>query len=398
MIKLNANPLLDENPQKRPKITKARGQTTLVASSTPAWQKIPYHLLGSMSGTTSIRLYTTSSDSESKGEELVDETKEKAEPTESEEDVAADRSTVDPLRDESSPTTIPTEVAAENEVPAQAEEDASATVSSDIILADEEHMRKMMALKGSIASEAEKTEPVNSKRPSSKARKLTHLDQQGNAHMVSIHNKDVTSRTAVAVCYVYFSNAKTPLLISHNLNRKGDVLGVARVAGIMAAKKCSEIIPLCHPIMLSYVGLDLEVHHKPKRDWKSVGEGLDRKLLPVLQKEEQQKGKYGSFGSVAIKATVSCDGQTGVEMEALTAASTAALTVYDMCKGLDKGMKIGGLQVLRKEGGKSGTWVDGKKEVVLEEKSATLLDKLTEEAQTRASRRMEAAGWKRGPL
>lgn len=115
------------------------------------------------------------------------------------------------------------------------------------------------------------------------------------------------------------------------------MLSVARIAGIMAAKKTSELIPLCHPIMITHVGLELAV--------------LDSEVI---------NGKDGRFGRVDIEATVSCDGKTGVEMEALTAASTAALTVYDMCKAVDKGMRVGDLRVVRKEGGKSGVWVEGK--------------------------------------
>lgn len=106
--------------------------------------------------------------------------------------------------------------------------------------------------------------------------------------------------------------------------KKGDVLGVARVAGIMAAKRTPDLIPLCHPIPLSHVGVDLEVDPESN--------------------------------SIDVRATVSCDSKTGVEMEALTAASTAALTIYDMCKAVDKGMVVDGLRVVLKDGGKSGRW------------------------------------------
>lgn len=143
--------------------------------------------------------------------------------------------------------------------------------------------------------------------------------------MVSISNKDVTSRIAKAACTVRFSpSSPAPGLILSNTLKKGDVLGVARVAGIMAAKRTPDLIPLCHPIPISKVSVDLE-------------------LDPADNK-------------VDVVATVACDGKTGVEMEALTAASTAALTVYDMCKAVDRGMVVEGLRVVLKDGGKSGRW------------------------------------------
>lgn len=141
--------------------------------------------------------------------------------------------------------------------------------------------------------------------------------------MVSISSKQPTSRVAKAACTVTFSSGTPLRLIRDNQMKKGDVLGVARVAGIMAAKRTSELIPLCHPISLSHVSVELE---------------------PTDEKE------------LKVEATVTCDGKTGVEMEALTAASTAALTVYDMCKAVDKGMVIGALRVVLKDGGKSGRW------------------------------------------
>lgn len=141
--------------------------------------------------------------------------------------------------------------------------------------------------------------------------------------MVSIAGKDVTSRVAKAVCRVRFSNKTTIELIRQNQMKKGDVLGVARVAGIMASKRTPDLIPLCHPIALSKASVDL-----------------------VVQGDD----------TIEVSATVACEGKTGVEMEALTAASTAALTVYDMCKAVDKGMVIEGLRVVLKDGGKSGRW------------------------------------------
>uniref|UniRef100_A0A0B7JR06 Radical SAM core domain-containing protein n=1 Tax=Bionectria ochroleuca TaxID=29856 RepID=A0A0B7JR06_BIOOC len=154
--------------------------------------------------------------------------------------------------------------------------------------------------------------------------RLTHVSETGDAHMVSISDKDVTSRTATAACTIRFSTPDAVRLIRENQMKKGDVLGVARVAGIMASKRTPDLIPLCHPIPLSHVKIDLDA-----------------------DSSDQQ---------IEVRATVKCDGKTGVEMEALTAASTAALTVYDMCKAVDKRMIIDGLRVVLKEGGKSGRW------------------------------------------
>jgi molybdenum cofactor biosynthesis enzyme len=148
--------------------------------------------------------------------------------------------------------------------------------------------------------------------------------------------------------------------------KKGDVLSVARIAGIMAAKKTSEIIPLCHNIGLSFVGVELEVfdgESTPKEKvqsakWAGTGQG-DAYAWHEGGEKSEIKGEGKRFGRIEIKATVECEGKTGVEMEALTAASVAGLTVYDMCKAVDKGMWIEGLRVVRKEGGKSGTWVEG---------------------------------------
>ncbi|KAH8909803.1 molybdenum cofactor biosynthesis prote [Coniochaeta sp. PMI_546] len=161
--------------------------------------------------------------------------------------------------------------------------------------------------------------------------KLTHVSGSGSAHMVSISDKTPTRRVAIAKCTVGFSNPTAIRLIKQNQMKKGDVLGVARVAGIMASKRTPDLIPLCHPIAISHVSVEVEV------------------------------GQDAEDESIEITATVSCDGKTGVEMEALTAASTAALTVYDMCKAVDKGMVIEGLRVVLKEGGKSGRWVEGTK-------------------------------------
>jgi GTP 3',8-cyclase len=163
--------------------------------------------------------------------------------------------------------------------------------------------------------------------------------------MVSIASKQPTARTARAVCSVRFSSATPVALVRENALRKGDVLGVARVAGIMAAKRTPDLIPLCHPIAISKVAVDLAVVTPEDEGGEPGKEGMGR-----------------SSWRVDIEATVSCGGKTGVEMEALTAASMAALTVYDMCKAVDKGMVIEGLRVVLKEGGKSGRWVEGERD------------------------------------
>ncbi|MEO9778390.1 MAG: cyclic pyranopterin monophosphate synthase MoaC [Sedimentitalea sp.] len=152
---------------------------------------------------------------------------------------------------------------------------------------------------------------------------LTHFDSQGDAHMVDVSDKAVTARVAVARGHISMKQ-ETFDIISEGKAKKGDVLGVARLAGIMGAKKTPELIPLCHPLPISKVAIELT---------------LDP-LLPGVQ----------------IEATVKTTGQTGVEMEALTAVSTAALTVYDMTKAVDKTMQIGEIRVVLKDGGKSGRY------------------------------------------
>lgn len=152
---------------------------------------------------------------------------------------------------------------------------------------------------------------------------LTHLDAQGHATMVDVGDKAITSRTAVAEGEVRMT-ASTLAAIRDGNVPKGDVLAAARIAGIMAAKKTPELIPLCHTLLLSKVAVDFEVDEAEQR--------------------------------VVITATVRCQGQTGVEMEALTAVSVAALTIYDMAKALDKSMTIGAIRLLEKQGGKSGEW------------------------------------------
>jgi len=152
---------------------------------------------------------------------------------------------------------------------------------------------------------------------------LSHLDESGQIRMVDVGGKASTARTAVAAARVRL----TPLafgLLTQPGQGKGDVLNTARVAGILAAKRCAELIPLCHSLPISFVGIDFT---------------LDENTC-----------------CAAIEATCRCDGTTGVEMEAMTAASVAALTLYDMCKAADKGIVIEHVRLLSKSGGKSGEW------------------------------------------
>ncbi len=150
---------------------------------------------------------------------------------------------------------------------------------------------------------------------------LTHLDEQGNARMVDVGAKPATERVAVARAEVMLSS-ETLALVREGRAAKGDVLAVARVAGIMAAKKTPDLIPLCHPIMLSSVEVEFDLTDKV----------------------------------ISITATARTTGATGVEMEAMTAASVAALTIYDMVKGVERGVTITDVRLMKKSGGKSGTW------------------------------------------
>ncbi|MEQ8515991.1 MAG: cyclic pyranopterin monophosphate synthase MoaC [Chromatocurvus sp.] len=152
---------------------------------------------------------------------------------------------------------------------------------------------------------------------------LTHLDDSGAAHMVNVGGKDVTQRIARARSSVRMQPSTLEALRDAGI-AKGDVLATARIAGIQAAKRCSELIPLCHPLMLESVDVELS---------------LDNDLPGVI-----------------LEAECRLSGKTGVEMEALTAVSVAALTIYDMCKSLDKGMVIGETILLSKRGGRSGDW------------------------------------------
>lgn len=174
---------------------------------------------------------------------------------------------------------------------------------------------------------------------------LPHLTPSSTVHMVPVTHKTPTHRTAIARGAVHFSNATPYNLIRSNMLRKGDVLGVARVAGIMAAKKTGDIVPLCHPIALTAVEVKVEL----------VAPAAAADLARGGTKEN---GMVMGCGGVEIEATVECDGKTGVEMEALGAVMGACLTVFDMCKAVDRGMRIDGVRVVLKEGGRSGRWVE----------------------------------------
>lgn len=153
--------------------------------------------------------------------------------------------------------------------------------------------------------------------------KLSHFNTSGEVHMVDVGQKKVTHRTAIADGRI-FMKPETLALIKQGTHKKGDVLGIARIAGIMAAKKTADLIPLCHPIALSHVDIELQI-------------------------DADMPGVY-------CKVTTECQGSTGVEMEALTAVQITLLTIYDMCKAVDRGMHMEDIGLLEKTGGKSGEW------------------------------------------
>ena len=153
---------------------------------------------------------------------------------------------------------------------------------------------------------------------------FTHFNKEGRAKMVDVTDKESTYRCAIAEGIIYMNEQTLEALVNGTV-KKGNVLDVAQVAGIMAAKKTSDLVPMCHPLMLTGVDISFEVKEK----------------------------------EIVIRATVKCKGETGVEMEALTAVSVAALTIYDMCKALQKDMTIGEIKLLEKSGGKSGDYKRG---------------------------------------
>ena len=157
----------------------------------------------------------------------------------------------------------------------------------------------------------------------SESKTLTHLDSEGKARMVDVSDKAVTERTATAQGRITMKPA-TLALIKEGGHKKGDVFAVARIAGIQAAKKCAELIPLCHPLALNAIAVEFEINDEKNQ--------------------------------VLITGSCKVSGKTGVEMEALTAVSVTALTIYDMCKAVDRGMVIGEIRLIRKAGGRTGDW------------------------------------------
>jgi cyclic pyranopterin phosphate synthase len=153
---------------------------------------------------------------------------------------------------------------------------------------------------------------------------LTHFDEQGRAHMVDVSEKDITKREAVAQGIIYMKPETFRMIVNQEI-AKGDVFGVARIAGIMAAKKTSALIPLCHPLPIT---------------------GIEVSFNPIVEES-----------NIEIQAEVRITDKTGVEMEALIAVSIAALTIYDMCKAVDRGMRISDIRLVKKSGGKSGTFI-----------------------------------------
>ena len=158
--------------------------------------------------------------------------------------------------------------------------------------------------------------------------KLTHFNESGEAHMVDVGSKDVTARRAVVKGRINMQ-AETLELIRQGKHKKGDVLGIARTAGIMATKRTADLIPLCHPLALTHVSVDFDI-------------------------DDEQN-------SVECTVATQTHGQTGVEMEAMTGAQVTLLTIYDMCKAVDRGMVIGNIRLIEKSGGKSGHWHAGDK-------------------------------------
>ena len=159
--------------------------------------------------------------------------------------------------------------------------------------------------------------------------KLSHVDEKGAARMVDVSEKADTERLAIAEGFIAMAPETLALIVEGRV-AKGDVLACARVAGIMAAKQTASLIPMCHPLNLTAVKLDCEAHGPGQREDGRVG--------------------------IHVLATCAVTGKTGIEMEALTAASIACLTIYDMCKAVDRGMEVLEVRLLRKEGGKSGLW------------------------------------------
>jgi molybdenum cofactor biosynthesis protein MoaC len=228
----------------------------------------------------------------------------------------------------------------------------------------------------SEASSSPESPPISKENPSSPLpvtqtklqtpNDLPHLASDGSAHMVSVTSKHPTHRVAVAVGAVYFSVPETYRLIRENLVQKGDVLGTARVAGIIATKNCPALVPLCHPIVLSGVAVDVKLLPPNETDTgrrraTSTTEDESSEFVDTVRgfgDQDRDRGRSSAHGCVRIEAKVECVGPTGVEMEALTAVSASALTVIDMVKAVDRNVRIDGVKMVMKKGGRSGLHVD----------------------------------------
>ncbi|CAO3569225.1 unnamed protein product [Mortierella alpina] len=203
------------------------------------------------------------------------------------------------------------------------------------------HLSAFSAMSATSSSIRFSAEPASQEdRP-----RLTHTDPEtGRASMVSVTEKASTQRTATAVSSIWMPGVAFDLL-KRNAHKKGDVLAIAQIAGIQAAKQTSNLIPLCHPLLLTHIAVDLKL----VEDTEDIGDRGTHQ--DVKQSEGALRG-----GRVEIESRVACMGNTGVEMEALTGASVAALTVFDMCKAVGKDMVIGDIKVMEKTGGKSGVY------------------------------------------
>ncbi len=173
---------------------------------------------------------------------------------------------------------------------------------------------------------------------------LTHVDEKGDVRMVDVSDKAVTKRTAVAEGTILM-HPETQAMVLENRAKKGDVLACARVAGVMAAKRTSDLIPMCHPLPITKAKVEIKPIPASAQDRRATGDA-DAWAQP------RKDGRVGFH----VVTTTGVTGVTGIEMEALTAASVACLTIYDMCKAVDRGMEIVDVRLLRKEGGRSGLW------------------------------------------
>ncbi len=176
---------------------------------------------------------------------------------------------------------------------------------------------------------------------------LSHLDDRGRARMVDVGHKPDTQRQAIAKGRVWMQPQTLALIQAGGLP-KGDVLAVAQVAGVMAAKRTHDLIPMCHPLLLTHVGVEFEP--------REPGDGDDPSGSPPWLALAGRGASGRSLAAIDITATVRTTGKTGVEMEALTAVAIAGLTIYDMCKAVDRGMQLDAVRLVQKSGGKSGEW------------------------------------------